>query len=219
MKLLLTSAGITTEKIKDALKELTGRPFEELRVAYIPTAMHPESGDKRWAIKNLQDLVNFKFKTIDIVDLAVFSKEQWLPRLESANVIMVGGGFEGYLLKIMKESGFNDEIKKLLKERVYVGISAGSMATTPTIDPKVSELLYEEPQETNKIIKGLGLVDFSFFPHFNDDYFKNVTEDKVQEALQNSSLVKPAYLVDDNSALQVIDNKIKEIGEGIVKIN
>jgi len=149
----------------------------------------------------------------------VFSKEQWLPRLESANVIMVGGGFEGYLLKIMKESGFNDEIKKLLKERVYVGISAGSMATTPTIDPKVSELLYEEPQETNKIIKGLGLVDFSFFPHFNDDYFKNVTEDKVQEALQNSSLVKPAYLVDDNSALQVIDNKIKEIGEGIVKIN
>jgi len=52
VKLLLTSAGITTEKIKDALKELTGRPFEELRVAYIPTAMHPESGDKRWAIKN-----------------------------------------------------------------------------------------------------------------------------------------------------------------------
>ena len=219
MKLLLTSAGITTEKIKDALRELTGESFEKLRVAYIPTAMHPEGGDKHWAIKNLQELVDSKFGTIDIVDLAVLSKEQWLPRLEVADIIMVGGGFEGYLLRVMQESGFNDEIEKLLKKRVYVGISAGAMAMTPVVDPKVSEFLYEESQDSNEIMKGLGLVNFSFFPHLNDEYFKNVTEDKAKEILQNSSLVKPAYLVDDNSALQIIDNKIKEIGEGIVKIS
>ena len=75
MKLLLTSAGITTEEIKDALRELTGRAFEELRVSYIPTAMHPEGGDKHWAIKNLQELVDLKFGVIDIVDLAVLSKD------------------------------------------------------------------------------------------------------------------------------------------------
>ena len=105
-----------------------------------------------------------------------------------------------------------------LKKRVYVGNSAGAMATTPAIDPKVSEFLYEESQDTNRMTKGLGLVNFSFFPHLNDEYFKNVTEDKVKEILQNSSLVEPNYLVDDNSALQVIDGKIKKIGEGIAAI-
>ncbi len=215
MKLLLTSAGITTKEIKNALRELTGRAFEKLRVAYIPTAMHPEGGDKHWAIKNLQELVDLKFKEIDIVDLAVLSKEQWLPRLEAADVIMVGGGFEGYLLRIMQESGFNNEIEKLLEKRVYVGNSAGAMATTPSIDPKVSEFLYAESQDSNKITKGLSLVSFSFFPHFNNGYF-NVKENVVEKLLKNSKLASPAYLVDDNSALQIVDDEIKKVGKGVV---
>ncbi len=47
MKLLLTSAGITNDAIAGSLAELTGKPFTELDLVFIPSAANAEGGDKR----------------------------------------------------------------------------------------------------------------------------------------------------------------------------
>jgi len=218
MKLLLTSSGITSRAIENSLKELVEKPFEELNVAFIPTAAHFENGDKHWFIKQLQECVELGFKEIDIVDIAVVSKERWLAAFKKAQVIMVGGGGEGYLLQMMKESGFIEEIERLLGSRVYVGISAGAMALTPRIIPQVSKFLYKEPQVTNEKIEGLNFVDFSFFPHLNDDYFTNLTEENIRKITEEYNILKPIYALSDGTALQIIDNNIKIIGDNVLEI-
>jgi len=140
-------------------------------------------------------------------------KNKWLPALQNAQVIMVGGGGEGYLLKKMQESGFTEEIKTLLEDRVYVGISAGAMATGQLIDPQASEDLYKEPQISDEVAIGLKLVDFEVLPHFNDEYFSNVNEDNIKKVLKQYKITRPVYALSDGTAIQVINNEIKKVGK------
>jgi len=217
MKQLLTSSGIGSKELWEALRELTEKSFEELNVAFIPTAAHFDIGDKHWLIRNLQECVELGFKEIDIVDIAVLSKGRWLPALQNAQVIMVGGGGEGYLLTKMQESGFTNKIEELLNDRVYVGISAGAMATGVEVNPQMSEELYKEPQISTKKIKGLGFNGFDLLPHLNDGYFTNLTEENIKNILKKYNITRPVYALPDGTALQVIDDKIKKIGQGVVK--
>ncbi len=218
MKLLLTSSGIINKAVENSLKELVEKPFEELNVAFIPTAAHFENGDKHWLIKQLQECVKLGFKEIDIVDIAVVSKERWLAAFEKAQIIMVGGGGEGYLLQMMKESGFTEEIERLLESRIYVGISAGAMALTPRIIPQVSKFLYKEPQVANEKIEGLNFVNFSFFPHLDGDDFTNLTEENIRKITEEYNISKPIYALPDGTALQIIDSNIKIIGDNVLEI-
>ena len=48
MKLLLTSAGFTNNKIAQGLIDLVQKPFSELKLAFIPTAANVEPGGKEW---------------------------------------------------------------------------------------------------------------------------------------------------------------------------
>ena len=52
MKLLLTSGGMRNPTLTNALLELIGKPANEIKVAFIPTAMNTEPGDKGavWSI-------------------------------------------------------------------------------------------------------------------------------------------------------------------------
>jgi peptidase E len=94
MKIMLTSAGIRNELLEDSLRELVDE--ENIRIAFIPTAADAEKGDKSWLI---DDLVNCrKLGVVDIVNISALKKEEWLPRLEEANVIFVGGGDTSYLM-------------------------------------------------------------------------------------------------------------------------
>ena len=54
MKLLLTSNGVTNAAIRQALRELLGRPFSESRAVFIPTAAHAVPG--RQVVARSQDL-------------------------------------------------------------------------------------------------------------------------------------------------------------------
>ncbi len=131
MKLLLTSAGITNKSLARALKQLVGG---EMRFAFIPTAAHHSVGDKGWLIKNYAECQ--KLGSVDIVDISAVGKDVWLPRLKAADVIVVGGG-RGilHLLKWMKKSGLEKMLPGLLRSRVYVGISSGSMIAQRRISP------------------------------------------------------------------------------------
>lgn len=75
MKFLLTSAGFTNKTIIKAFKDLVNKPFEEMNLAFIPTAANVESGDKRWLIDDLNNCRKLNFKQIDIVDIAVTKLE------------------------------------------------------------------------------------------------------------------------------------------------
>lgn len=63
----------------------------------------------------------------------MLGEEQWRPRLQLADAIVMGGGDAGYLVNRFHQSGVAKALPGLLDERLYVGISAGSIVAGPDI--------------------------------------------------------------------------------------
>ena len=212
MKLLLTSGGITNDKISNAFKDLIGKDFADSFLAYIPTALNVEEGDKTWAINSLRNIKKSGFKYIDIVDISVLEKSIWLERLEKVDVIYFEGGNTFHLMRSIIKSGFADEIKNLFQNKIWVGASAGSMVTAPDLCLELSQQLYKEDLHEVENLQGLNLVDFYVVPHLNSKWFTDVTEEGVRNCVKNYK--HKVYLLDDQGAIKVNNGKIEIVSDG-----
>lgn len=204
MKLMLTSSGITNDSLKKALLKLIDG---DVKIAFIPTGANPEEGDKDWLIDNLKECSDLG--EVDIVDISAMKKEKWLPRLKWANVIFVGGGNTVYLMGWIEKSGLLDELGELLEERIYVGISAGSIVLSKTLFAS-SEFIYLD--EDGKHHPGLDYVDFHFRPHFNSPHFPRAKEEFLKEI--SKKFDEDLYAIDDDSGIVCIDGKVEVVSEG-----
>lgn len=212
MKLLLTSGGLMNDSISKALRDLAGRPFQELNLAFIPTAANIEEGNKDWLIADLEDCKRLGFAEVDIVDISALPQAIWQKRLERADILFVGGGNTFHLMHWLHKSGLSEVLPEMLKTRVYVGVSAGSMVATPSIRFADSEKAAAEEIDGKVDDEGLGLVDFLVEPHINNAYFPELTFEYVQEGSLHTDL--PIYALDDQSAITVIDGVTTVISEG-----
>ena len=213
MKLLLTSGGITNKKIADVLLELVGKPAGEINLAFIPTAANADSHDKGWFIENLYQLKQQKYKRIDIVEISGLPRWNWEERLRYADVIFFSGGPTPHLMYWLEKSGLKELLPELLKTRVYVGVSAGSIVTGPTLitSNQKKAVSYKEKfgYETNA---GLGFVDFYIRPHLNSPTSPHSTTELTAEIAKQ--IPQTIYALDDQMALKVVDGKVEIIGEG-----
>ncbi len=208
-KLLLTSAGITNQILATALKELVGKPPSTTSIAFIPTAANTEAGSKGWLIDDLRRLKELGY-AVDIVDISAIEKSMWLPRLESADIIFVGGGNTYHLLHWVRLSGLEEVLPKLLETRVYAGISAGSIITGPSL--QASSLRSYYPEDVGKDSAGLKYVDFHIRPHLNSPSFPKVRKPQAQQDF--ADFAEAVYVIDDQTAIQVVNGDIEVIGEG-----
>lgn len=209
MKLLLTSAGLSNSTLVNAFNDLVGLPTEKIHIAFIPTAANVEEGDKDWLINDLINLKNQNY-SVDIVDISALPKKIWLPRIKDANVIFVGGGNTFHLMHWFEKSGLKELLLELIKTRVYVGISAGSCVTGPTIYNSVQNLFGEKYEL--KIKNGLNLVNLQIIPHLNSPYFTKIREENL--AVASKDLTEPVYAIDDDSAVIVDEDKIEVVSDG-----
>jgi len=213
MKLLLTSGGITNKKIANALIELVGKKAEEVSIAFVPTAANPDHSDKGWFIDNLSQLKERGYKMIDIVDISALPKEIWLPRFESADVLFFSGGNTTHLIRWMEESGLKEILPQLLTSKVYAGISAGSIVTSPTFalsNPTKKKIYKEKFGYENNI--GLGLVNFYIRPHLNSPNYAETREEILKEMAKN--IPEPIYALDDHMAIKINGDKMELVGTG-----
>jgi dipeptidase E len=205
MRLLLTSAGITNQRIANALVELVQKPVEAIKLAFIPTAVNAEEGHKDWFITQLTNLQKFGFNWIDIVDIAADGID-WRARLEQADVIFASGGNTFYLLDQYRKTDFKDWLSDHLETKTYVGASAGSIVATPTI-----EVATIPPSDRNTVgltdLTGMQLVNFEVEPHCEGERF---------EIIRHYAQSKHAnvYAIDDATAIKVIDADIEIVSEG-----
>lgn len=212
MRLLLTSAGVTNKSIAKAILELTHLPAKKIKLAFVPTAANVIAGDKDWVIN---DLLHFKqqgYESIDIVDIAALEQKIWQPRLEAANVICFGGGDEQYLAKVINKCGLRKLLPKLLKNRLYIGISAGSMVAGQFLPKELLKAIYPEDNFNRKLENSLGLVNCSFIPHLNSKHFPQARK-KFLEKLRGQLSV-PLYTLDDQSAIKIVGSNVEVISEG-----
>jgi dipeptidase E len=229
MRLLLTSAGITNDSIRDALVDLLGKPIAECTALCVPTAVYALPGGNGYAWQELRELSELGWREFGVLELTVLPtilEEHWLPAVEAADAIIVGGGNTGYLSYWMHESGFADKLPKLLRSTVYVGISAGAGMLTHSVnvDQEVLERTgtyyddeYDEAAPPNAgSDKTLKLVDFVIRPHLNAEYFPAITPELMERAAAKVGV--PLYAFDDQTALKVVDGDVRVISEGAWKL-
>ena len=107
------------------------------------------------------------------------------------------------------KSGLEKEFPKLLRNRVYVGISAGSIVLCSRLSGS-SEYLYGD--EAPNAPRGLSYVDFNFRPHLNAPDFPRVRDKNLRKVAKR--LHSDLYALDNNSAIIWIDGKAKVVSEG-----
>jgi dipeptidase E len=229
-KFLLTSAGITNDRIREALVELLGKPISEASALYVPTAIYayPFGALGAWqGVKSMGDLGWKEFGILELTALPDLPIETWQPRLEAADALIIGGGNKFYLSHWLQKSGLFDLLPSLLDQgKVYVGASAGSMMLTAGLNydrERFSETGEYYDDEFNERIpsktgsaKTLGLVDFVIRPHFQADYFPQTTPENL--AKWAAKVDVPLYALDDQSAIKVVDGNVEIISEGSWKL-
>jgi dipeptidase E len=207
MKLLLTSGGLRNDTIVRAFLDLINKPAGDTKVAFIPTALNTEPGDKGWAIDQMLRLQGLGIKQLDIVDISAIPKSIWLPRLEESNVIFVNGGNTTHLMTCFNTSGLTEELPGLLASRVYVGVSAGSYVATPDIR--------FNSDNTEVALDGLHLVDFGLQAHMNSDRLPLArNETVVAERVKRMACPYAVYALDDEMAVKIDGKNMEFVGEG-----
>jgi dipeptidase E len=213
VKLLLTSGGVTNPSIERALVDLLGKPTADAAALCIPTAQwgHPMCGpvSARGFVSGLPPwggLSSMPWRSLGLLELSALptiGAERWVPWVRDADVLLVDGGDATYLCHWMRESGLADLLPSLA-ETVWVGVSAGSMVMTPRIGADFVQWPAAPDDRT------LGVVPFSIFPHL--DVFP---ENTVAEAERWAGEIGgPAYALDDQTAITVVDGDVKVVSEG-----
>ncbi len=205
MKLLLTSGGLRNQELRDVFGHLLPRPAKQCRVAIIPTASKNEA-DQQYVVKDIADLKLTGVEQIDVVDISELERAEWLPMLQQADVIFVVGGDVYFLRDWVVKSGLSEDLPDLLREKVYVGISAGSKLMGPECGVAS---LYFDPSKDGR---GLGLVDFNIVPHMNSDHFADRTPELVKPKL--ADVRHTTYLIDDDTAILVDGSLMQFVGGG-----
>jgi len=211
MKLLLTSSGITNNSIANALFDLVWKKAEEITLVFIPTAANAELGDKTWMIDDLIYLKKLNFKSIEITDISAVSEDIYLESFNRADVLLFEWWNTYHLMKCLHKTKLTKKMFDLLKDKVYVGVSAGSMITAKDLWLKLSSTIYDEDNLESEELLGFNFVDFYFLPHLNSDWFKKVRKENIEKL--SHKIKEKIYALDDNSALKIVDNNIEVISE------
>jgi dipeptidase E len=147
---------------------------------------------------------------LELTALPSIKAEYWIAAVQAADALLVQGGDVFYLCRWMRESGLAD-LLPTLRETVYVGISAGSMVTAPVFGET-----YDDPQRPFVIDKGLGLVDFALLPHLDHADHPESSLAKVERMA--TEVPVPIYAIDDQTAIQVTDDRVEVVSEGHWKL-
>jgi len=220
LKLLLTSAGVTNPSIRGALVELLGKPIAEANALCIPTAQygHPwvGPGERVWRFisgNSEHPMVDLGWKSMGVLELTALpsiDEERWVPLVQETDVLLVAGGDVLYLCHWMRQSGLAD-LLPTLGDTVWVGLSAGSMVLTPEVGDDFIQ--WRPPNGDDST---LGIVDFSICPHLAPD---GTPGNSMAEAERWAAGISgPAYAIDDQTAIKVVDGAVEVVSEGQWKL-
>lgn len=198
MKLLLTSEGWKKNiEIGREFLKLVKKDPSEITVFLVFTPLKDFKKDEY--IKQLNGVglleENVKFFKLD--------RKVKKDDLNNIDVIFVMGGNTFDYLNRIKRTGLDKKIISFVENKgVYVGLSAGSYVTCPTIESATWKR-----GDRAKDLKGLNLVPFLITAHFQKKY-----EKIVKEAAQKTKL--PIIAITDKQAILVKGKKVSIIGQG-----
>ncbi len=171
-KLFLYSLAVSTRQCCE-LTKLAGKEPGEIKIGLIENAADiiPNSNDWLGGFREMLTQNGYRIEIIDLrkwMDDAVKLEE----KLNSKDVIWLGGGHTYYLRWILQRTGADVMIMKFVKKgKVYAGWSAGAIVAGPTT--LYFDLMGDDPGDAPEYIsQGLHLTDTVIVPHINNPDFK-----------------------------------------------
>jgi dipeptidase E len=223
MNLLLTSDGLANKRLQDEFTAMVGHEVEEPKVAFIPTAANVVRQDKGWMLDNMHAFQEMGCH-VDVIDIAAkVGAASVAKTLERFDAICVGGGNSFYLSHHLQESGLDTALPELLDQRVYVGISAGSVIAGRSL--LLTSQAMQKPEHfaagNYDALVGfagqasgqtLNFADVIIRPHFDSRIIFRRNTSYLEEVATTNQY--PVIAIDDQSALRVTDKSLTIISEG-----
>lgn len=165
MKLFLTSSGLANPSISDTLISTLSMPLSEARALVVAYAQNSE--EESYVEASRQELEYLGFEDISVANMHY---ELAVSEFGDFDMIYVCGGNTFAILAKMRERGLTDFIStQVRKGAVYVGVSAGSIIATKTIESAGWGSEGDENAVGLQDLRGLDFVDISIFPHYRDE--------------------------------------------------
>ena len=203
-KLFLYSMNISPLQCERLTKLVNKKPTD-IQIAVIENATDVIQGDTSWqeAFREMLSTNGYQLEQVDLREW--YDQEQELAnKLSGKDVIWLGGGNTYYLRWILKRSGADAIIKKLVNSgTVYAGWSAGAIMAGPTT--RFFNEMGDDPAEApEKIEEGLCLTEMVVVPHRDHQDFKAGAL-KTNELLQKAGCT--TVLLGDQEALVIEDDR------------
>jgi dipeptidase E len=216
VKLLLTSAGLRNQTLRQALLDLLGKPFASANVVYVPTASVAAPGDHGWFVADLNQLHGLGWRELDILELNGLPRQMVLGRLLHADVIYVEGGSHYHLARSITGNGLADGLLKALEDRVYVGVSAGSMIFSRNLHERSASIIGDAADlhvlGATTLDPPLGLFDWYLKPHLYSPDFPERDDAWADRIAARANF--PVYFIDDETAIRVNGDQTDILSEG-----
>lgn len=136
MRVLLTSAGLETEEIKEYFVKMLGKDVSEVKALFIPTA-----AINAGAIEVLPKCMNDLLKCgIQNTNIRVFDLHTGMgtAELQKYDVVYLCGGETRYLLERINATGFRTALMEYIKGNgMVIGVSAGSLLFSNNLEGNV----------------------------------------------------------------------------------
>lgn len=176
MKIILTSSGLTSEKLKRKFIKLIDKPINQNKFLLMFGVRNNE--ELKYVNESEQELIRLGINKNNITRVN-FAKEVDLSKLNNFNAIYFCGGNTFYILDRIRKTKLDSLIKDFInKEGLYVGVSAGSIILGPSIE--IAGWGSEGDSNDVKLIdlSGLNLTKMSIFPHYKPSLKKEIKEFK-----------------------------------------
>lgn len=126
MRVLLTSAGLETQKIKECFVDMVGKDMSLVKALFIPTAAIDADAIEVLP-KCMNDLLKCGIlnKNITVYDLHTGME---IEELQQYDVVYLCGGSTRYLLERINDTKFNKSLMEYINDNgMVIGVSAGSI--------------------------------------------------------------------------------------------
>ena len=200
------SGSLQNEVVRGALLDLIGKPFGESRIVVIIDAILPFPGSKAVLLKHLVEYQSLGWAEFDVLSLHAGPPSLVESRLRSADVVFGYGGSNHWLAHSWHATGLAPVLRELLDEKVYLGLSAGSMIFSTQHAAAVDA--FDDQEEVDmlgldSVRPALPLFDWYLAPHLGSAYLPNQTEEWAAAAA--TRLGGSVWFIDDDTALLVRD--------------
>lgn len=198
MQILLSS---NKEIIKEYIKENS-------KIGFIPTASELE--EDRWYMeKDKKELENMNFQIIDI-DITNENKNEIQQKFNIVDAIFVAGGNCFYLLQQLKEKDVLKDLIEFANNKIYVGSSAGSCITCPSIE--YAQKLDDKTQAPLlKDCNAMNLIDAFILPHYKSKEKYTRLADEIMKEYNNLNFLpltnEQAIIVNNREDYKIVNTK------------